>query len=443
MRVIVLTCAYYAAVLYGLFNPQFGLLFLFHIIIFRPENLAWGNAAFGRLHLITTLFVLAGYFLRIQKSKTDESYNHQKNNLVIFFLLIAWLIIVSLFAKASVQSSLDQTWEIVKIFVFCFLFSRLIRTEHELNRYLWVVVPSLGVLSFWGILQHMEGNTRLDDLWPGGSVGLSAQLALMTPMAVGKAFDSKLSLSKKLVFLSCAFSMALCTFASESRGGFLGLTAGLAVFLAVSRHRVRLSIITAVAIFLIVPLISTAEYERLKSIFVPAQDRDVSADSRPVLWTIEFRIWQDYPIAGVGLNNFSDIKEQYFGKMDDIVKTDEMNSLIFGIRRMPHGTYTGMLAETGLIGFGLFLSLLLYNVFCRVSRQASISNNSLYMQLRGAQAGLLGFAIAAIFGDLQYIEMFYVQIFFVGIVVDRLRISATSSYFQPSTLINCAWVTAR
>jgi len=117
--------------------------------------------------------------------------------------------------------------------------------------------------------------------------------------------------------------------------------------------------------------------------------------------------------------------------------------LIFGIRRMPHGTYTGMLAETGLIGFGLFLSLLLYNVFCRVSRQASISNNSLYMQLRGAQAGLLGFAIAAIFGDLQYIEMFYVQIFFVGIVVDRLRISATSSYFQPSTLINCAWVTAR
>src|SRR5690349_14040880 len=158
MRVITLTCIYYAAAFYGLVNPGLGLLFLFHIIIFRPENLAWGGAAFGRLHLVTTLCVLAGYFLRVQKFRTHDTYNHQKNNLVLFFFLLAWLTIVSVFAEASVQSSLEQTWEVVKIFIFCFLFSKLIQTEHGLNRYVWVVALSFGALSFWGILQTMAGN---------------------------------------------------------------------------------------------------------------------------------------------------------------------------------------------------------------------------------------------------------------------------------------------
>jgi hypothetical protein len=64
------------------------------------------------------------------------------------------------------------------------------------------------------------------------------------------------------------------------------------------------------------------------------------------------------------------------------------------------------------------------------------------MQIRGAQAGLLGFAVAALFGDLQYIEMFYVQIFFAGVILDRLKVSAISSSFQPSSLINVASVNA-
>jgi len=36
------------------------------------------------------------------------------------------------------------------------------------------------------------------------------------------------------------------------------------------------------------------------------------------------------------------------------------------------------------------------------------------MQTRGAQAGIAGFAVCALFGDLQYIEMLYLQIFFIG-----------------------------
>ena len=72
MRVLVLTFIYYSAALYGLLNPVFGLLFFIHITIFRPEALVWGNTAFGRLHLITAFFVLAGYLINIKKYKSKH-----------------------------------------------------------------------------------------------------------------------------------------------------------------------------------------------------------------------------------------------------------------------------------------------------------------------------------------------------------------------------------
>jgi O-antigen ligase len=116
---------------------------------------------------------------------------------------------------------------------------------------------------------------------------------------------------------------------------------------------------------------------------------------------------------GVGLENFSAVKEGYADKVHDMVTSDEMANLIFGRQRYPHGMYTGLLAETGLVGTGLLLVLILRNMFCRTPRSLS---NALYLQMKGAKAGLIGFAVAAVFGDFQYIEILYVQLFFVGAV---------------------------
>jgi len=180
-----------------------------------------------------------------------------------------------------------------------------------------------------------------------------------------------------------------------------------------TKQRVK---ILATCLFLAItisPWIPGEYQERVKSIFVERESRDDSAASRTVLWRIALRIWQDHPIAGVGLENFSPVKETYSDKVADIVSSEEVFGLIFNRQRYPHGMYTGLLAETGLVGTGLLLALLLRSILCRLPQSLS---SAVYFQSKAAKAGLIGFAVSAIFGDFQYLEMVYLQLFFISAV---------------------------
>jgi O-antigen ligase len=414
MRTAALFITYYGSVFYSLVNPLFGLLFFVHITIFRPEALVWGSLAFGRLHLITALSVLSGLILRNGLfSSNTLTHTFQRTNVAIFLAFLTWLFIVSFSAEVSVQLSLDKSVDVLKIFLLCFLFSKIIRTEYELNAYAWVVAVSFGLLSFWGAAQGMAGNPRLDTLWPGGSNYIGAQLALVAPLVFAMATDGRLSLKSRLILYVCFASIILCCVYTDSRGAFLGLGTGMLILILGTQQRVRILVTGVLLAIVISPWIPDEYQQRVKSIFVEEESRDESSASRTILWQIALRIWQDHPIAGVGLENFSPVKEGYAERVGDIVTSEEMSRLIFGRQRYPHGMYTGLLAETGLVGTILLTVLLLRNIFCRLPRGLS---NTLYFQAKGAKAGLIGFAIAAVFGDFQYVELLYLQLFFLGAI---------------------------
>src|ERR1041384_1336968 len=419
MRILVLSILYYGCAFVGLVNPFFGLLFLIHIIIFRPESLVWGGAYFGRLHLITAVLVIIGCFLHKRDLAKNAAYPHQKRNIALFLIFILWLGIVTVLANVSVQMSFDKTVEVIKIFAICTVFTVLVTTEKRLDLYVWVSVISFGLVSFWGFLQALAGNQRLDDLWPGGSNYVGAQLALMTPLAIAKAMDKNVRLNVKLLFLACAVSMVLCIFATESRGAFLGLSAALFTFVLFTRYRARAIIVMAFIALLSYPWILQPSVERLSTIFSSAKYEDPTIEGRVFLWKLAIEMWQDNPIAGIGLDNFSDYRKNYEGRLDRLIQSDETREIVFGGRaRYPHGMYTGVLAETGIVGLALLLIVLFRNLWLPFPKYfvRDPAYSSLYLQARAAQAGLLGLAIAAIFGDFQYLEMFYLQMFFIGAV---------------------------
>jgi len=419
---MVLTVLYYAAALYGVRYPVFGLMFFIHIVIFRPESLVWGSYAFGRLHLITALIVVVGYFLQRRSLMAAGDGLHQKKNLFNFALFLVWLAIVSLLAEVSVQDSFEKALELLKIFAICAVFAKIVNTETRMEFYVRVVVISFGLLGLWGFEQSLRGNERLDTLWPGGSNYIASQLALIAPLAMAKASDRNMPLMHRLGFIACASFMVLCSFATQSRGAFLGLALGMFVFLFFVRYRVRAFAALALITVLVFPWVGGTYVDRIGSAFAPAEERDASAESRFALWQLGLRIWQDYPIAGVGLDNFSLMRKAYAGKVSDFISRADVYNSIFNEERyqerQPHSVYTGMMAEAGLIGVGLFAVLLLRNIFVRFPRKFLDlpPNQSLYLQAKGAQAGLVGFAFASLFYDLQYIEMLYLQVFFIGAI---------------------------
>jgi probable O-glycosylation ligase (exosortase A-associated) len=399
----------------GIINPLFGLLFLLHIIIFRPESLVWGNPEFGRIHLVAAVCTIIGWFLARRKLAKNGPFD-QNGNFLFFLIFIGWLVIVSILAEVSVSLSFQRTWDIGKILIMCFLFQQLVTSEKETDLYLWVIVISFGLMAFWGYLQVLAGNERLDDMYPGGSGVIAAQFVLIMPVALSRIFEPGRSTQSKLIFLGVAFVMVLCTVGTQSRGGFVGLVFALALFSFFTKYRFRILAAVALVVLLATPWISVTQQERIDSIFAQSGERDRSAESRFVLWRLALRVWNDYPVIGVGLDNFSPVKERYAGKVRDIVETDDMYYLIFGRNRKPHGTYTGMLAETGVVGLGLFLLLIARNILLRMPKGFGDTpqGRRLYLQMRAAQAGVIGFCVSAMFADLQYIEMLYVQVFYIG-----------------------------
>jgi O-antigen ligase len=67
---------------------------------------------------------------------------------------------------------------------------------------------------------------------------------------------------------------------------------------------------------------------------------------RFTIWRVGWKIAQDNFITGVGLGNFPSAYRKYTGNF---------GGLISGSSKDPHNTYLSIFAETGVIGFLLFL----------------------------------------------------------------------------------------
>ncbi|TKB63194.1 MAG: hypothetical protein E8D47_13290 [Nitrospira sp.] len=423
MRIAALFLIYYGSVVYSFFNPLFGLLFYVHITILRPDSLAWGASVFGRLHLMAATLALVGYLLRRAQGVKPTAGPSQRMNLILFGCFLAWLVVVSLMAQVSQVASFEKLLDLAKIFALCFIFSRILKEPKHFNLYVWVVGVSFGLLGFWGFLQGLAGNPRLDDLWPGGSNYIAAQLALMIPLVVAKALESGGPWFQKPLFVGSAIGMTLCAIFTESRGGFLGLAVALAVMAISVKQRLQVALIVVLGAVLILPWVPTNYVNRITGTFAEEGQRDESSESRFVMWAIAFHIWQDYPLTGVGLGNFSPVKENYADQVRELISTQSLYDLIFNRERHPHGLYQGMLAEAGIVGVACFLSLFAFNVLRFLPRGQLADEEArgrLIMKMKATRAGLIGFAASAVFGDFQYIETFYWQLFFLGALRDYL-----------------------
>lgn len=446
MRTLVLFVAYYGAVFYSLLDPFVGLLFFINILIFRPENLTWGSPVLGSLHLLTAVAVLVGYLIHREKyvSQGDSHYGHQKITVIVFLAFIIWLCVVSTLAEISPDLSFTQTAELAKIFVMCVLFSLIIKSQSQVTLYAWVVAISIGALSFWGILQGLAGNERLETLWSSGSGPLAAMLALLAPFVLSYGLDRTKPYVVRMGVFGCTSAIVLCLIYTESRGGFIGMAIGMVALLVRVRQRVSVAIAVVLLSLLALPWVPASYTERISTIFQDQESLDSSAASRPVLWNIAMRMWREYPVAGVGLQNFSDVKERYSERYRDLATREDVAELVFGRNRVPHGLYPCLMAETGLIGTALFMFLLLYNVLAHLPNGfgSSEDERSLYLQFRGAQAGLIAFAVASIFIDSYTIEMFYFQLMVVGALrghaFSLAREACRSTNFSNGMLVKAA-----
>jgi putative inorganic carbon (HCO3(-)) transporter len=172
---------------------------------------------------------------------------------------------------------------------------------------------------------------------------------------------------------------------AASRGGFLGLVAGLLYLVGRSKQRVRnFAIISAV----VLPLIAFSPSSPLRRLTQPNNSDDEAQKNRVVVWKAGWRMFKDHPVAGVGIDTFVETSVRYQQGEEKPVWS------------LAHNTYIQIGSELGLLGFVPFLGLFFstYATLRRVGRWAAQQGFEFMTEVSIAmQAGLVALMVGIFF----------------------------------------------
>lgn len=209
-----------------------------------------------------------------------------------------------------------------------------------------------------------------------------------------------------------AVSLPFVILLTQSRGASIAL----AVFalVAVRRQKQRrgtillLAATTAIIVYFVAP---ESMWKRLGTFSnatdtksFAEKDAQNSAQQRLELWRVARTIAVENPVTGIGLGAYKDAHYVY-------AQRPSFDPIALG-HRDAHSTYLTLLAETGVVGFGLFMLLVATIVRDaeRTRRIAKATFPDRAMQITYLEVGLLGYFIAGIWGSYQMMVLTYLYL---------------------------------
>lgn len=153
-----------------------------------------------------------------------------------------------------------------------------------------------------------------------------------------------LRLALNMLVLAAVYAI----FISYSRACWLaGMVVAFGVLLLYPRFLLRAALILAPVVALLAGLLLSSQLQtaqqRLRS-----ESSDQAALSRLPVMVAAYRMFVEKPLTGWGYANFDRFDRRFQGRFGDLVNPDEKDLT-------SHNMYLTLLAEQGLVGFGLFL----------------------------------------------------------------------------------------
>jgi O-antigen ligase len=191
---------------------------------------------------------------------------------------------------------------------------------------------------------------------------LAGILEIATPLWLAFVLTTKKKAARLLFSLVTIASILLCFF-SLSRGGFAAMCVGGAVtflvFLASKwpKTELRGKWLSALGLLigtlaLIVLFFLWSEVLGVRNSGIKTEDLLGELKGRLVMSGVAFEIWQTSPMIGTGSQSYGYLFTRYY--------SSDLHGGFLGYARMAHNEYAQTLAEYGLIGFILLVTLILW-----------------------------------------------------------------------------------
>lgn len=228
---------------------------------------------------------------------------------------------------------------------------------------------------------------------------LVAGLALALALAVGPLT----SFYVRALAIATSAMCVMAIFLTLSRGGLVALAVAMLASVAMAgRWRPALAALAAVVV--VGGLVYFTTFAS-----VPAQQRITAISGgtgRIDLWTVGWRMVQAKPVAGIGTGNFQVASIHYLLRPGATQRAD----FIVDTPKVAHNTYLQILAELGIVGFGLFAGVVVFSLTCivRAARTfARIGDVQMEIIARGLFVGLVGLMTADFFISEMYSKLLW------------------------------------
>lgn len=380
-------------------NPVFYICMLMFTSAFLPTVL---NA--GIMALMIVNFLIARAYGKIPEKK----FNFIEIITVLFIAFLAYGSIMSVTPKNSII--VGAMWFVLMISVF--IIRRSVNNKKDLYKILTCFVFAALLTGFFGLYQYLSGNVnttwtdtqlfeelklRVYSTFENPNV-FGEYLLLVIPVSIA-LFINKKGIKNKAVNAGIILVLIANLFLTYSRGCYIGLAAGIVIFIwLVDMRLLGIGIFAAIPALFLMP---SSIISRITSITNLA---DSSTSYRVSIWRGTLRMLKDYAFTGVGIG-----EEAY----NAVYPKYALSSII---APHSHNLFLQIMCSVGVIGLIVFLIMIFSYIRNGVSvthRTEDVPSKIMFATFVSA---MVSFMIQSVFDYTWYnYRIFMVFWIFVGL----------------------------
>jgi putative inorganic carbon (HCO3(-)) transporter len=261
---------------------------------------------------------------------------------------------------------------------------------------------------------------------PIGDPNFYGQILLIAlPLAVAGAIVTP-SWIRRVFFAVAALLITAITLLTYSRGAMLALAVMTVILLVSLRVRVMhiaAAGVAALMVLVVLPPDVTARFVTVEELLPGGKQEsvipDASLEKRALVLNTAWQMFLDHPYLGVGAANFSTRYDRYSAIAGSAApQYDEP-----GVEQFPHTLYMQIAAETGIIGFALFIAAMTV-AFVSLYRSRSVleaeGRTELAVIAAAIAVALSGYLLTSVFLHGAYQRYLWIVLGFTA-AVERLR----------------------
>lgn len=327
---------------------------------------------------------------------------------IVIYVMFIWMIATTITSEmpiVSVKFIVSRLWFIIPSYFLCAL---LFRDPKNISKFIWYYMAGLIIVVFYTISNHamhgFDGDTAHWVMTPyyNDHTAYGAALAVYIVLCAAYMFMPNISKIKKLGIIATFCLLLLAIVLSFCRASWISLIAALGV-LACVRLKIKFKYIAAVIVVL-AGLFFTFQHQIFYSLSKNDQDAsgdvveniqsmtNISTDAsnleRINRWNSAIRMFKDRPLFGWGPGTYQFLYAPYQeSKNKTIISTNS------GDMGNAHSEYIGTLAEQGIPGSLIVVSIVVVFMYCGLMTYRRAKNKESKILVLAATLALFGYYV--------------------------------------------------